>query len=344
VSVLTSRSCLQRRGFEHAVAVLTEHEPDVASAFRSTIDKLMRERLDDPDQEAAWTTSLLTGTGAPLEFSFSTMSRDVRYTVDAGGARTPPAERLARINSLADGLGWGAPCRETTGQLRDLQNAGDLRWGAWLGVRHEQESGQPHYKVYAEVPPESSPAESSMIREYLGACPVFNGQPLRLGMVGKSTESERCEFYFDLPARGLAVENLEPLLGHAELDDRREEMEGLLRSCEVGRNPGSPSGFPDARYGCSYSVLPSGADPVFSLFSFASEFVGGDGLVRYQMLVAAASRGWTLGPYFFLSEPLARSYFRSAYHNMISFVVGKPPISGLQVGVSSPPCVLDDET
>jgi hypothetical protein len=331
-----SRSLPQRRGFEHAVAVVTEHQPGAASQFRSTLDVLLRDRLDDLDQESAWTTSLLTGTGSPIEFSFSTMTSDIRYTVEAGGARTPPAERLAEIDSLADDLGWGQSCRESTGPLRDLQNGGHLRWGGWLGVRHEEHGGEPHYKVYVEVPPISA-AASSLIRDYLGSCPTLNSQALPLGMIGKPADSERFEFYFDFPSRGLGVEDLEQLLGHAGLAERRDELERLLRSCALGRDPDSPSGFPDAQYGCSYSVLRSGADAVFSLFTFASEFVGGDGIVRRQLLAASSARGWRLGPYFFLSEPFARSYFRAAYHTMISFVVGRASISGLQLGVSSPP-------
>lgn len=51
---------------------------------------------------------------------------------------------------------------------------------------------------------------------------------------------------------------------------------------------------------------------------------------------------WTTGCYAALSEPLASQYFRSGYHNMISFVVGKAPLAGIQVSLSPSPQELDD--
>jgi hypothetical protein len=227
--------------------------------------------------------------------------------------------------------------------LRDLQREGSLRWGAWLGVRHRLEEGRPDYKIYVEVPPENSMAASGMVEEYLRSAPVLSGRDLSLVMIGKSPGSERCEFYFEVPKRGLDAGDLERLLAHIGLENRQEDLKELIRSCEICRGADRQSDIPHAQYGVSYSVLPFGWEPLFSLFASASDFVGGDGFVRYQMLRAARSRGWTLGIYFFITEPVARWFFRSGYHNMVSFMVGQAPVAGLQVGVSPPPCGIDDD-
>lgn len=338
-----TRGTLQQSGFNHSVDIVRQRVPALAAGFRGTIDVLLRDTVTHPDPETAWTSSLLTCTGAPLEFSFSTLSDDIRYTVEVGGPNTLPGDRLDRIDTLSASLGWGEPCREVTIQLRSLQAAGTLRWGAWLGVRHGLEGGPPRYKVYAEVPLENGLAASGMIKEYLLSAPVLSGRDLPLVMLGKSPGSERCEFYFEIPKRGLDAHDLECVLAHVGLEDRREDLEELIFSCAFCRGSDCQSVFPNAQYGLSYSVLPCGVDPVFSLYAFASDFVGSDGFVRNQLLTAAYSRGWSLGMYFFITEPIARRFFSAAYHNMISFIVGKPPIAGLQVCLSPPPHELDDE-
>ena len=332
---------LQRGGFDNSVEVVNRRAPAQAAEFRGTIEILLRDTFADSNPESAWTTSLLTSTGAPIEFSFSTLSRDLRYTVEVGGPRTPPCERLARIDALPASLFWRNAVTEVTRSLRCLQGAGTLQWGAWLGLRHPPDGGPAGCKIYAEVPPDNGAAAAGIVNRYLLSPPSLSGESPALTIVAMSPDSERSEFYFDLTARTLTTGGLERLLGHVGLESRRPDLEDLIRSCDLA-GPGEPS-LPAARYGISYSTLPGAVDPIVSIFARASELLGGDGFVRHQMMAAAGRRGWTLGLYPFITEPIARRFFRARYHNMISFTAGESSVAGLQVCLSPPPLGAGDD-
>jgi hypothetical protein len=333
---LHTPATLQRRGFDRAITVVQQHLPAVAPVLNNTIQLLMQDALSCADQQAAWTSSLLTSTGAPLEFSFSTLSEEIRYTVEVGGPTLAPGARLDRIEEASDLLGFGRQCREVTAQLRNLQCGSELRWGAWLGVRHRLDGSNSGYKIYAEVPSHNDMA-TRMINEYLISAPVLSGEMIPLVMVGKSLGSQRCEFYFEIPWRGLSAYYLAQLLALVGLEDRYDQLLELLRGGEVFPDSQNPSDIPEAQYGISYSVLPGRSEPLVSIIVFASDLIGGDGLVRYQMLIAARNSGSMLKTYLLLTEPFAASFFSSIYHSMISYTVGPSPVAGVQVCVSPPP-------
>jgi hypothetical protein len=334
-----SRETRRWSGLAYGIEVVQERAPAAAPAFLDTIDVLLRDAMSHPDQLAAWTTSLLTCTGAPLEFSFSTLNSGLRYTVDVGGPDVAAGERLDRIQSLACSLGWGEQCAALMRQLPGPGTVATPRWGAFLGVRHKPHDGCPAFKIYAEVQPERAMATPRDLEEDLRFAPSLFGHDLPLVMVGRSSDTERREFYFDLPKRGLDGDELTQLLAPVGLQDRKDELVDLILSCTLIRE----AGLPLAHYGVSYSVLPGGLEPVMAIFAFAADFLGGDGIVRRQMLIAAHARGWTLGLYPYLTEPMARRFFRSSYHTMVSFMVGRPPIAGLQVCVSPAPRQIRDD-
>lgn len=85
--------------------------------------------------------SLLTNTGIPVEFSWSTRHTALRWTAEVAGPEVPKADRLAIASGLAAvDAGW----------LDEMQAGRHLRYGAWLGGRHEDDTDE--LKVYGELP------------------------------------------------------------------------------------------------------------------------------------------------------------------------------------------------
>lgn len=330
---------LQWRGFERSVRAIEQFEPAVAREFARTTDVVLRDVKKSARGDAAWTSGLLNRTGAPLEFSFGTCSDHVRYTMEVG-PDTAPEQRLGVIEALLRELGedeWsGVDVR-----FREMQRGERLKFGAWLGVRHARGTGRTTYKIYADVPERMNGAASGLIAEYLGAASSVPGPASQLVLVGGAPGTDRCEFYFEIEGRQLTLSALRRMLAHAGLESRHEELVELIRWFQFRRD-GAGDTLPEAQYGFSYSLLPGGGEPVFSVFVFAADLAGGDGFLRRQVLSAALSRGWMLGCYAAITEPLAQRYFRSAFHNMISFAVGSEAV-GFQVSVSPPPELPEED-
>ncbi|MET0661902.1 MAG: hypothetical protein ABWZ42_02105 [Ilumatobacteraceae bacterium] len=110
--------------------------------------------------------SLLTNSGIPVEFSWSTRHAAVRWTAEVAGPETPKEERLAIAVALAGAdVGW----------LEALQADRHLRFGAWLGARHAAERDE--LKVYGEIPA-GAPAPPVMRH------PVFDGLEIEPRIAG----------------------------------------------------------------------------------------------------------------------------------------------------------------
>jgi hypothetical protein len=333
---------LHRRGFERSISVVEALDPAVGREFVRTTAVAMRDALASSDEETAWAGGLLNGTGAPLEFSFATFADDLRYTVEVGVPAESPEERLAHIESVLDEIDPCGGHRELVRQFHQVQKGSGLQWGAWLGIRHRRKDATTSFKIYAEIPPQSGPAASKLVSEYLGGAADSCHPSAPLLLIGKSPNSDRCEFYFEFPGSRLDLRDLDCLLARVGLGERREDLVELIRSFVFKAESSGADALPDCPYGFSYSVLPGRREPVFSIFAFAAALTGGDGLVRRQVLLATRRRGWDLGGYASLTEPVVDRFFRSTYHNMISFQVGEGPRSGLQISVSPPPLGLDD--
>ena len=85
--------------------------------------------------------SLLTNTGLPVEFSWSSRYTALRWTAEVAGPETPKEERLAIASEVAGiDAAW----------LEEIQAGRRLRYGAWLGARHHAERDE--LKVYGEFP------------------------------------------------------------------------------------------------------------------------------------------------------------------------------------------------
>lgn len=96
--------------------------------------------------EIAYRSSRLTPDRSPVELAWTSRDPAVRWTAEVAAPEVASSARLALAAaraSLPDA---------TVAALAGLQRGGPLRYGAWLGGRHD-EDGTDRFKVYAEVPP-----------------------------------------------------------------------------------------------------------------------------------------------------------------------------------------------
>ncbi len=329
-----TRDSVRQRALDHAGSVISAAEPARAVSFRRTLDLLMKDIVTHPNQEAAWTYSKLNGNGAPLEFTFSTLDDEVRYTVEIGGPDLPPVQRLEKAGELLAELGAGAAFGDLIPEMQVIQGATDLRWGAWLGVRHRRNTTE--YKLYCEVPSAGSAGAERLVASYLlGAPPGPAGRAPRLVAIGQTPGSGRCEFYYYLPGLGLSRAALGALMAHVGLADRLETLWQLMQDARLSR-PEAAGTLPEIEFGLSVSALPGGTAAVFSVFAFAADYVGGDALVRHQALLLAKRQGWSLGSYTAMTVPIARQTLLCAHHNVMAFIAGPAPVLGLHVSLSPP--------
>ncbi|HEY6326658.1 MAG TPA: hypothetical protein VIW73_09140 [Candidatus Cybelea sp.] len=138
----------------------------------------------------AWKFSGLTAEGCPLEFEFSTSDDRLRFVTEVA---PPEAEHHARLDAAAgliERLRIPAPPAHEIDFWKAFQSARRLRWGAWLGVRHDGHSAQT--KLYIEVPPElRDPAAAGLVQAI-----VPSG---RIMMAGYDCASGAREYYFRQP-------------------------------------------------------------------------------------------------------------------------------------------------
>ncbi len=293
----------------------------------------------------------LNADGSPLEFAFGPRPDELRYAMEVDAWRTAPEDRLQRLDRLLDGLG-GAPTGGAAACFPSLQSGHRLHWGAWLSARQplgsHPSAAATRFKVYAEVPPEVG-IDASPWGTYLAPLALPQGPPARWVMVGAAPGEARCEFYFELHSRGLLPEALQGLLERIGLGARFETLLALVQAFEF-RQSRRCSVLPQAQYGFSVSLLPQARDPVFALFVFAEDLVGGDVGVRSQVLKAAGRQGLDLRAYAALTQALGKARSASGevrvqvqvemcdrpIHNMLSFFVGGGDVAGWQVSLSPP--------
>jgi hypothetical protein len=159
--------------------------------------------------------SLLTNTGIPVELSWSSRHTALRWTAEVAGPEVPKADRLAIAGGLAG---------VDTGWLQEIQAGRHLRYGAWLGGRHEGERDE--HKVYGELP--TGVSEPAPVRH-----PLFDdlGIEWRIGGVAGSGTVE----LYGRGAIDRAVIDRSERLAFATTGGLPEAVTRLLGRAEVPR-------------------------------------------------------------------------------------------------------------
>ena len=331
-----SRGCAQgqahRLALDRAAAIAAAWKPEVAARFQRTLGALTRGIAEAGESNTVWHGGTLNGDGAPVEFTFSTLDDALRYTVEIVGPGIVPAARLDRIGQLLGEIGAPQAGLRLIEDFAALQGQGTLRWGGWLGVRHHPCGDA--FKLYAEVPPDAADRAAPLLPD--GVEPrlrLAGARQARIAAVGHTLGTDRREVYYALSPGAMTRAELAEMLAPVGLSGRAAALIDAARRLMIG---GGRGGLPDIEYGLSLSTRSGGKEPVASLFAFAGELLGGDGIVRMQTLAAAERQGWSLGCYAAMTAPIARRIDRCNHHNVIAVIAGQKPVLGMHFSLSPP--------
>jgi hypothetical protein len=297
----------------------------------SALDVLLAGVVRSRWSEVAWQFSELTGDGFPVELTFSSRDRDIRYTCEIAGPEEAAAHRLESAALVLESLGSPLP-GDDFAFLQSVQRAGPLTWGAWVGGRHGLSTER--YKIYVQVPDPYSAAAGLRIAELAGTRDLLESRATPLRMIGYEPANRRTEFYFK--TEGMDSWEVVLLLRRFGLLDCQDALFELLSAAW-----GKPvrEAMPAADIGFSLSSDSSG-EVSFALHAYARSVFGGDCRIRRALLTLARQRNWTLAGYDEISAPLAARDDARTFHGVVSFGVGRGVGPALQVGLRPPeePC------
>lgn len=105
--------------------------------------EVLRPVMQSAWPEVALAFSRLTNTGVPVEFAWTSRDPSLRWTAEVAPPEVPEGSRVERAFATASMSGAAAPWVA-------LQHGGRLHYGAWVGMRHSEDSDVS--KVYVELP------------------------------------------------------------------------------------------------------------------------------------------------------------------------------------------------
>jgi hypothetical protein len=266
--------------------------------------------------------SRLTSKGLPVEYAVVWPSCSVRCTTDVLPNGTLQ-QRIKKTLQMAGPFNYIFQ-QDIATDLLNNQDDQDLRYGAWLGVREEQQIIST--KVYLEIAGSHKPLFLEVLGisfDYLtslGIRPVIAGLPVSRGGV---------EIYFKLAQ--LDRNFLRWLLGYFNFPDRTRDIFKMLE--ELCGQTFSGSVFWSS---IGFSVTWSAEMKVESVtvYSFASSAIGSDQMVREHVLKLGQKHNWDMGLYEKLSDGATGTTDLNTFHGMVGVVAGIQGEVYFTVGVS----------
>ena len=315
---------------EHSMRIVAETiSPAVARRISWALAEILQWTVSSKWPEVAWSFSRLTGDGFPLEFTLSSLDATVRYTAEVAGPEVAEVERLPRALELIDRLGGVLPGAHITRLLHQVQAAGPLSYGAWIGGRHDNFGDR--FKVYVEVPRTGMREAQDLVREMIGDQPLPNLSNPEFRLIGYEPGEKRFECYFHVDR--LEVWELERLMGQAGLAERHTSLLNMLAE---SYNRPVQSTIPDENLGFSFSYSLAGSPTVFSFFTYARSVFGSDANIRLRLLELGKAKGGNFQTYEQLTAPLAHRTSWKTRHGVVSFVVPPDGPLVLQIGLRPP--------
>ncbi len=183
-----------------------------------------------------------------------------------------------------------------------------------------------------------------IVSSYLGNEPILPETDGSLVMIGKVAGSWAIEFYYDMTGSTITLKQISALLKRIGMEDRFSDLMTLANKARSFSSSLEKEQWPDTTYGFSMAVEPDGTVTVFTIFTFADYFVGGDGETRHAVLSLADQYGWDFSLYGQLTKPFIRSPYKYEYHNIISFAVAGNNETGLAISLSPPGPVKSELT
>lgn len=286
--------------------------PDAAGCVEACVRRFTRSAWPD----VAWRFSALSSDGSPLQFEFSSRDDRLRYCCEAAGPELPTDARLEAALDLIGELGGDAPDAAIVRRWMSLQSGTPLRWGAWVGVRHDGARALP--KVYIEVPRDVGPLG---LAEFAPVVP--SSRPLMIGY-DFATRSE--EIYFR--QHQMNDHELDTFLTFLRQSARRRAaLDAFVELCGLPAR----AAMQWVNFGYSIAQRTPSAEVVFALF-VRSRSVGDVSRVRRHFL-ARDSRSAKRSTYGAVLGTLPAD--RLPDHEMISLIARGPDEVEMRVGLSA---------
>ena len=313
---------------------------DIETALSTWINQddanLARDYLSDcipcaAELEGTSYGSWLTRTGYPIEFGFSTKDHRLRYITEVDMPSKPAHQRLYRAIELAQSFTGVSISDADIKQLKKLQrlNPSSLKYGAWLGVRHQE--GHVDVKIYVELPSafkwsQDTQAES-LFHEY--------GKGRKAAILGFDVRSGRQEFYCwatDMGAAGLA--DMFQRLGW----DAPRYVKTILGLFSSAFGVTLHNRLPGRDVGLSLALDSQHHAKTVSVYNYSDAVFGGDDKVYKGIINLCQNHDFTLPGYTKIAHRLKeyQSGYHS-YHGMFGFAVSPKDVPHLHIGVTPPP-------
>jgi hypothetical protein len=310
---------------------LAEFPEEVAERAGAALRVCLHERLTAADARE-WSTSVLTGSGFPVELTFTTADHRLRYTVEPASWRDTPQRRLDVAMRLVSSMAEAAVPEDASRAWHHAQRRDGLRYGAWLGGRHGTggDTGlqtDDEYKLYVELPAVGEAGIGSGI----SPGPRLPDRATTVRMVAYAPATQRYETYYRIPSlapyhlpRVLAPCGLEPC-SHELLSYVTEAYGHVLRER-----------FPGASVGVSYSMQAGGEPQSVTLFLFARVFWGADARIRERFGSLARAMGWDDSRYQQITAALASHHTCTTHHGIFGVTLTRDKRLHLSIGVRPP--------
>lgn len=255
---------------------LAAHMPEASDAARRALDMVLAATRQSAWPEVAWRASRLTDDGFPVEFSWSSRDKSVRWTAEVAGpeidVRQRPASALALLDKLCDGQ-FELP-RSAGSVFESAAEAGNMRFGAWIAGRHTETENR--YKIYVECPDRLPSADAGQL-EWLEDCLA---QRIAWRMIGIETSERHREYYGRLAHLDLgSIERSFACTGFANSQTLGSALQSLCRRVGSRYPLGSPAGI---------SIAVSQDRPVAISFFGSANAISYDPEERIDALVATA--------------------------------------------------------
>jgi hypothetical protein len=274
--------------------------------------------------------SWLTRTGYPIEFGFSSKDQRLRYITEVGGAHTPIENRLNLAMCLAQKFSGVALEHSIKEKIQDIQkqDKSALRYGAWLGIRHQEI--QTDTKIYVELPNGLSTCCSlegaEIFHEFAkGTLPAIWGYDLR---------SAHQELY--CWADHWTISTLADVF-------RRIGWDGPYLAKLIFDLYGKACGrvfhktLPGTTMGLSLSLDPYAQPVAISVYNYSDVLFGTDAQIVASLKKICQQTAFKIPNYEKISAPLENAHpEHPIYHGMFGFAVTQQGESHLHIGLTPP--------
>ncbi len=278
----------------------------------------------DPSGWADWVPSTLTTTGAPVEMAFCATNPNLSLRTEVADPASDPSTRVAQVCTVIADLGGTPPPAALRDVIRAAQGAGNLRFGAWLGL--QQNARTLDTSLYAELPAAATDLSGLMWPPDIRTMITSLGPDVRATMLGYDATTGQVKMYF--MARN-AQRALLPTLAapaHVSGDVLSMSIDGLADMAPQDALPIPQLGFSYAMHGADYP-------PQLTVYFSTNALFGTD---AYTARRIKACGGKAMPAYTTLIDSLPLAPVGQMHHGMVGLAARPDAAPILSITVAAP--------